>query len=307
MGLIQGGAFRIFRVAGINVYLHWTWLLVAAYSVQTRVNGNRAPIWAVAEYLARCGIVLLHEFGHAFACRSVGGKAERIMLWPLGGIAFVEAPPRPGAVLWSIAAGPLVNVVLAPLLGAAYWAAAMAGPEQISLGAVECLKMIAIVNLVLLIFNLLPFYPLDGGQILQSLLWFAVGRGRSLQIAGAVGALAGAAMIVIALSFGDMFLAVIAGFLMLQAWNGVRTGTMLRKLEALPRREGVHCPSCGERPVLGKVWPCERCHQPMDVFDNNGFCAHCGHPAQRAICVQCGRTSPLDHARHDKVVEAWQA
>ncbi|MDZ4782689.1 MAG: site-2 protease family protein [Planctomycetia bacterium] len=307
MGLIQGGAFRIFRVAGINVFLHWTWLLVAAYSIQTRVNANRPPVWAVAEYLALFGIVLLHEFGHAFACRSVGGKAERIMLWPLGGIAFVEPPPRAGAVLWSIAAGPLVNVVLAPLLFGASMAAKVAGEAIVGAGAAECISTIAWINLGLLIFNLLPFYPLDGGQIFQSLLWFAVGRGRSLQIAGGVGALAGAAMIVIALLFGDMFLAVIAGFLMLQAWNGVRTGTMLRKLEALPRREGVHCPSCGERPVLGKVWPCERCQRPIDIFENDGVCGHCGHPAEKAICTQCGRTSPLDHASHDKLVEAWQA
>lgn len=71
--------------------------------------------WNIAEYLALFGIVLLHEFGHALACRQVGGKAERVVLWPLGGIALVQPPPRPGALLWSIAAGPLVNLVLVPL------------------------------------------------------------------------------------------------------------------------------------------------------------------------------------------------
>jgi hypothetical protein len=61
-------------------------------------------------------IVTLHEFGHALACRQVGGQANQIVLWPLGGVAYVDPPPRPGATLWSIAAGPLVNVVLLPIL-----------------------------------------------------------------------------------------------------------------------------------------------------------------------------------------------
>ena len=59
---------------------------------------------------------MMHEFGHALACRQVGGQANRIVLWPLGGIAFVSPPPRAGAMLWSIAAGPLVNLLLAPIL-----------------------------------------------------------------------------------------------------------------------------------------------------------------------------------------------
>jgi Zn-dependent protease len=58
---------------------------------------------------------LFHEFGHALACRQVGGQADLIVLWPLGGVAYVSPPPRPGALLWRIAAGPLVNVLLVPV------------------------------------------------------------------------------------------------------------------------------------------------------------------------------------------------
>ena len=61
-------------------------------------------------------IVLIHEFGHQLACRSVGGQTHDIVLWPLGGVAYVSPPQRPGAQLWSIAAGPLVNVILFPIL-----------------------------------------------------------------------------------------------------------------------------------------------------------------------------------------------
>src|SRR5438128_11622694 len=109
------GSFRLFRVAGIDVFVHWSWLLVAMVELGSRTNRYTSQVWNVVEYLSLFGIVLLHEFGHALACRQVGGRADTIMLWPLGGVAFVSPPPRPGAVLWSIAAGPLVNVILIPV------------------------------------------------------------------------------------------------------------------------------------------------------------------------------------------------
>jgi Zn-dependent protease len=107
-------------VGGISVYMHWSWLLVAFFEMQYRVNTYTSQFWNAAEYVALFAIVLLHEFGHVLACRQVGGKADQIVLWPLSGIAFVSPPPRPGAVLWSIAAGPLVNVVLVPFTVGAF-------------------------------------------------------------------------------------------------------------------------------------------------------------------------------------------
>jgi Zn-dependent protease len=110
------GAIRLFRFKGINVFLHWSWFLVAAYEIQSR-NGRYSSItWNILEYLALFLIVTLHEFGHSLACRQVGGQANQIVLWPLGGVAYVDPPPRPGATLWSIAAGPLVNVALIPII-----------------------------------------------------------------------------------------------------------------------------------------------------------------------------------------------
>src|ERR1022692_3582302 len=110
------GSIRMFRFSGIDVFLHWSWFLVAAFEIQNRKGTYSSVTWNVLEYLALFLIVTLHEFGHALACRQVGGIANQIVLWPLGGVAYVAPPPRPGATLWSIAAGPLVNVVLAPVL-----------------------------------------------------------------------------------------------------------------------------------------------------------------------------------------------
>src|ERR1051325_3889276 len=111
----QQGSIRLFRFAGIQVYLHWSWFLIALYEVN-RSRMYPSVFWNVLEYVSLFGIVLMHEFGHALACRQVGGRADQIVLWPLGGVAYVSPPQRPGAMLWSIAAGPLVNVVLFPIL-----------------------------------------------------------------------------------------------------------------------------------------------------------------------------------------------
>src|SRR5258708_3733008 len=110
------GSIRLFRFSGIDVFLHWSWFAIAAIEIQNRRGSYSSVTWNVLEYLALFLIVTIHEFGHALACRQVGGRADRIVLWPLGGVAYVDPPPRPGATLWSIAAGPLVNVALFPIL-----------------------------------------------------------------------------------------------------------------------------------------------------------------------------------------------
>src|SRR4029077_15058420 len=113
---MRTGVIRLFRFAGIDVYLHFTWFLVAAIFMTDYMRRYQSPIWGVLEYISLFVIVLTHEFGHSLACRQVGGIANRIVLWPLGGVAYVNPPQRPGAMLWSIAAGPLVNVALVPIL-----------------------------------------------------------------------------------------------------------------------------------------------------------------------------------------------
>src|SRR6266536_5022936 len=110
------GTVRLFRFAGIDLFLHWSWFVVAAYEIKGRGRSYSSITWNVVEYLALFLIVMVHEFGHALACRQVGGNANRIVLWPLGGVAYVDPPPRPVATLWTIAAGPLGNVALVPIL-----------------------------------------------------------------------------------------------------------------------------------------------------------------------------------------------
>jgi Zn-dependent protease len=232
MNKLTAGSFPLFRIRGIQVYLHWTWLVVGYLEIVTRVNKYQSMTWNVIEYLALFGIVLLHEFGHALACRQVGGQADRIMLWPLGGVAFVQPPPRPGALLWSIAAGPLVNVVLVPVTVMAVVLANAAGLQNEHRDLMRFLLSISAINIVLLVFNLLPIYPLDGGQILQALLWFVIGHARSLIVSGIIGLAGAAGAIVLALVRPqDKWLAVVALFVAWQAWRGFRMGVRLQGLQ----------------------------------------------------------------------------
>jgi len=94
---------------------------------QTSENDYSSLTWNVLGCLSLFLIVLMHEFGHQLACRQVGGKTSDIILWPLGGVAYVSPPQRPGAQLWSIAAGPLVNVALFPVLSIIWWLAYSTG------------------------------------------------------------------------------------------------------------------------------------------------------------------------------------
>jgi Zn-dependent protease len=211
----MGGTIRLFKFRGIQVHLHFSWFLIAAWQLTQRTYFYSSPVWSVLEYIALFGIVLLHEFGHALACRQTGGEANQIVLWPLGGIAFVNPPRRPGAMLWSIAAGPLVNVILLPILSLALLAG-RAGSLNFSL----FLQHVWWINLGLLIFNMLPVYPLDGGQILRALLWFPLGEIQSLRIASVVGLIGGACLALVAIWSWSFWLGILAFFIFSRAVAG---------------------------------------------------------------------------------------
>jgi len=222
MGL---SSIKLFRLFGIDVFLHWSWFIAAAFIIPS-FDMFSSLVWKIGIFVSLFAIVTLHEFGHALACKSVGGRAERIMLWPLGGVAFVQPPQRPGAVLWSIVAGPLVNVLLVPVTLVAYVAVA-GGTTQPSGDLEMFLGSLVLMNLMLLVFNMLPIYPLDGGQVLMSVLWFIVGRAKALQIAGVIGLIGAGLGVLIAILTGNLMLMLIAFFGAFQAWIGFKAGSAM--------------------------------------------------------------------------------
>jgi Zn-dependent protease len=287
------GTFRIFRLSGIDVFLHWSWFLVAYYEIQGRTGHYSSIVWNIAEYLALFAIVLTHEFGHALACRQVGGQANQIMLWPFGGVAYVSPPERPGATLWSIAAGPLVNVVLIPVLIGALFVANAMHLRAISPDAYRLLRMVLYIDIGLLVFNILPIYPLDGGQILRSLLWFVLGRGRSLMVATVVGLLGVVALVGFAVYSRSLWTAAIALYMLMNCWNGLQRSLKLIKLDKLERRQNYSCPNCGTHPPAGPVWICDRCTAKFDPFATDSQCPNCGVTHENTMCVDCKAMSPI--------------
>jgi len=266
------GTIHLFRFKGIDVFLHWSWFLVAAFEISNRTRSYSSLAWNALEYLALFLIVMLHEFGHALACREVGGTANQILLWPLGGVAYVDPPPRPGATLWSIVAGPLVNVVLLPVITALGLLSRSSGWAVAAPNAHALLHAIGFINLTLLIFNMLPIYPLDGGQILRSLLWFVLGRARSLMVATIIGFIGVAGFVMLAFWKQSIWFGVLALFVLMNCVGGLRHAQALLRFSKLPRRDEFACPGCKTAPPLGNFWKCGQCSQPFDTFQTRAVC-----------------------------------
>lgn len=189
-------SFRIARVLGIDVKLHLTFLLLPllfGFSAYAGPDGGWwAALTAFGPLLLLFGCVLLHEFGHALAARHFGIQTVDITLLPIGGIARLERmPEEPAQELIVALAGPLVNVVIILGLGAvlgvdslrwAFFSRLRDNTEELTLP----LFLLA-VNVKLLLFNLIPAFPMDGGRVLRALLTTRLGYARATRIAAAVG------------------------------------------------------------------------------------------------------------------------
>jgi Zn-dependent protease len=283
----------LFRVAGIDLFLHWSWFLVAAFEINDRAKRYSSLTWNVLEYLTLFLIVMLHEYGHALACRQMGGTANQIVLWPLGGVAYVKPPPRPGATLWSIVAGPLVNLALLPILSVLGMFNRSLGWAEAMPNAHAFLRAVWFINLGLLIFNMLPIYPLDGGQILRSLLWFAVGRARSLMVATVIGFLGVAGLLILAVWMQSVWFGLLSVFVLMNCWKGLKQARALSHLAKLPRHGGFACPGCKVAPPVGGFWICHQCRKAFDTFQTQAVCPHCAAQFTTTACLDCGERHPM--------------
>lgn len=294
MPTARQGSIRLFQFKGISVFLHWSWFLVAVVEIRGGFFGHySSPTWNALEYLSLFLIVLLHEFGHSLACKQVGGEANQIVLWPLGGVAYVNPPQRPGATLWSIAAGPLVNVALLPLFAVLFFLGRSLGWAHSIPDLYALLGAVLYIDLVLLVFNMLPIYPLDGGQILRSLLWFVLGRARSLMVATILGFIGAIGLIALALYRQDAWLGVITAFMLLNCWGGLMHARELLRIAKLPRHIGFACPACKTAPPIGELWKCNLCGHSFDTFQSHGVCPYCAAHYPVTKCFDCGEARPM--------------
>lgn len=194
-------AVTLGSVAGIRVRLHVVFIIyVVAQLLFAGIARDSIGLGFTAITMAWLFvIVLLHEFGHCLACRWVGGEADDILMWPLGGLASVMPPDTPRAHLITTIGGPAVNALLLPVFALAMMAYGIGdrilfNPLDIgfALGGLTwgqtALFLAHAVNLVILCFNLfVPVFPLDGGRILHALLWIRMGKRAAMDIALTVG------------------------------------------------------------------------------------------------------------------------
>ncbi len=231
-------AFRIFTVMGITVRIHVLFVIfIVAQLIHSSIKPDTiSPTQAAIMLGCLFTMVLLHEFGHCIACRYVGGEADDVLLWPLGGLAMCRPPNTWKAHLITTIGGPLVNVLLLPILGIAVYAATQrwdavafnpinprngAGIAAINGGQLgSWLFWAHLTNFYLLAFNvLLPMYPMDGGRIMQALLWWRIGREKSLHIAATAGLVFAVSIGAAALVLNEMNLFGVALFAGLTCWQ----------------------------------------------------------------------------------------
>jgi Zn-dependent protease len=218
---VLNGSVPLFTVFGIRVRAHASLILCVLLVLVFGLGKGFTWQDRVESMCVLFAVVLLHEFGHCFAARWVGGSAEDILMSPLGGLAMAQPPHRWLPTFITVAAGPAVNVVICTVCGAFLWI--MAGglpwdplvllPLSIRfswLDPIHYAYYIYWVSYMLLIFNVLPVWPLDGGQMLQSLLWWKLGYYRATIIACSVGLVGSVLMVMVAIPTRSLLLGLIA-------------------------------------------------------------------------------------------------
>ena len=170
-----GWSIKLFRIRGIQLSLHGSFLLLLAYAAWAGWQEERGPgaLGEVALVMAFFTCIVLHELGHAFAGRRFGVDVTRILLLPIGGMAeFTAIPRRPLHEVLMALAGPAVNFVIVGLLLTVvrfppHW---IDNAPAIPLTVGELGRHLVAANLVMGLFNLVPVFPMDGGRVLRALL-----------------------------------------------------------------------------------------------------------------------------------------
>ncbi|MBV9107048.1 MAG: site-2 protease family protein [Verrucomicrobia bacterium] len=214
-------SFKVARIGGIDVRIHVTFFLLLALfaSFYGPQGGYSGTLKVVIFFLLVFLCVLLHEFGHAFAGKAYGIRTVDITLLPIGGVARMERmPEKPAQELVVAIAGPLVNVVIASTL---LFVLAVTGNldfgELVDPTRFNAMWALLYTNLMMVLFNLIPAFPLDGGRVLRALLATRFSYERATQIAATVGQVLALLMGVWALSKGPASLALIAIFIYMGA------------------------------------------------------------------------------------------
>ncbi len=231
------GSFKLGNIAGIGIFIHWSFTLLIAYIVYSNYRAGHSAeqiTWAIIFVLSIFVTVFFHELGHALAAKKYNIKTKDITILPIGGVARLERiPEKPKEELVVALAGPLVNVAIAAVTG--FFITVPDLKEltiQLSGGVNQSNFFLNffIVNIWLAIFNLIPAFPMDGGRVLRAILAMKFERHLATKIAARIGQLLAVAFIFIGFN-GNPFLIFIGLFIILGAQAEVemtKAGFMLK-------------------------------------------------------------------------------
>jgi Zn-dependent protease len=221
---------KILTVAGIGVYIHVTFFILIAFvfSVYFGQGGGQLAVHGTLLVLSVFACVLLHEFGHAMAARRFGVSTKNIVLLPIGGVARLERMPKePKQELAIALAGPAVNVAIAGAILLVLLASGEAirwTTEDVArdvttpgLGVTIFLRQLLHINVALVVFNLLPAFPMDGGRVLRSILAFRLSHARATTVAASVGKVFAVFFGLVGIANGAWILVLVAVFVYLGA------------------------------------------------------------------------------------------
>jgi len=236
-------SFRLGRLFGVDVYVHFTFVLLLGFIGVAHGLAQRSWDAALTGVLFFAGIflcVLLHEFGHVLAARRYGIKTRDVTLLPIGGLARLERmPDKPAQELVVALAGPAVNVVIAAGLALGLGLGGWWQPlTALSTTGGNLFERLLIANLFLVAFNLLPAFPMDGGRVLRSLLAMRMSAVRATQIAATVGKGFAVLFGFVGL-FTNPMLLLIALFVWIGASQEARSMEMKSTFDGVPAREAM--------------------------------------------------------------------
>ncbi|MEN9414460.1 MAG: hypothetical protein RLZ62_764, partial [Bacteroidota bacterium] len=251
------GALKIFTAFGIPVFIHWTFGFIFVFilwNAQSEGMTTMETLTYTALFMSLFVCVLLHEYGHALAARRYGVKTQDIVLMPIGGVARLEKmPDKPMQEFVVAIAGPMVNVVIAILLMLGIWLltdpayielmanlviSAEEGNEIIEETGIQIPQTLqfainlAILNIVLVIFNMIPAFPMDGGRVFRALLSMKTGRPKATRIASMVGQVI-AGLIIFYGIWTNAFMTIVLGLFVIY---GARSENAMVQLEDLLSR-----------------------------------------------------------------------
>lgn len=232
------GSFRLGSLAGIDIKIHFTFPLILLYGA-IAFAGKEATLgralFGAALMAALFVCVVLHEMGHSLVARRFGIPVREIILLPIGGVALLgKNPKKPIEELLIAVAGPAVNVVIALVLGVVLFAQGTLqpglGPEVVGQPSLEtALLTLFVANVTLVLFNLVPAFPMDGGRILRALLAMSMGFPKATRVAAGLGQVLAAVAGVAAVFSGNFMLALVALFVFFGA-SGERAAEEARAI-----------------------------------------------------------------------------